>query len=321
MKYFFAPLEGVTGYIYRNAYQTFFGGIDKYFMPFISPTKNKDFTSRELNDVIPEHNQKIPVIPQILTNNAEYFIYTVNELIKFGYDEINLNLGCPSGTVVAKHKGSGFLAQKKELDEFLEDIFSKVSVKISIKTRIGKDSPEEFYDLIEIFNKYPIEELIIHPRIQTDFYKNKPNMKVFDDALTLSKNSVCYNGDIFNMGDHEKLTESHQCLDKVMLGRGLIANPALIREIKNNHRINKLEMKAFHDTVLRGYKEILSGDKNVLFKMKELWFYMIHMFAESEKYAKKIRRTDRLSDYEVIVSNLFQELDIDETPLRGFKCN
>ncbi len=321
MKYFFAPLEGVTGYIYRNAYETFFGGIDKYFMPFISPTKNKGFTPRELNDVIPEHNQKIPVIPQILTNNAEYFIYTVNELIKFGYDEINLNLGCPSGTVVAKHKGSGFLAQRKELDEFLEDIFSKVSVKISIKTRIGKDSPEEFYDLIEIFNKYPIEELIIHPRIQTDFYKNKPNIKVFDDALALSKNSVCYNGDIFNMGDYEKLTENHQCLDKVMLGRGLIANPALIREIKNDRRINKLEMKAFHDTILGGYKEVLSGDKNVLFKMKELWFYMIYMFAESDKYAKKIRKTDRLSDYEVIISNLFQELNIDEKPLRGFKSH
>lgn len=321
MKYFFAPLEGVTGYIYRNAYQTFFEGIDKYFMPFISPTKNKGFTSRELNDVIPEHNQGIPVIPQILTNNAEYFIYTVNELTKFGYDEINLNLGCPSGTVVAKHKGSGFLATRKELDEFLEDIFSKVSVKISIKTRIGKDSPEEFDELIEIFNKYPIEELIIHPRIQTDFYKNKPNMKVFNDALALSKNPVCYNGDIFNMRDYEKLTKKHQSLDKVMLGRGLIANPALIREIKNNHRINKLEMKAFHDAILRGYKEILSGDNNVLFKMKELWFYMIHMFVESDKYAKKIRKTDRLSDYEIVVANLFQELYIDETPLRGFKCN
>jgi tRNA-dihydrouridine synthase len=318
MKYYFAPLEGVTGYIYRNAYETFFGQIDKYFIPFISPTKNKGFTSRELNDILPEHNQGLPVVPQILTNNSEYFIDTVNELTKFGYDEINLNLGCPSGTVVAKYKGSGFLAQRKQLDEFLEDIFSKASTKISIKTRIGKDSPDEFYELIEIFNKYPLEELIIHPRIQTDFYKNKPNMNIFKDALALSKNPVCYNGDIFNVEDYKELTEMYPSLDAVMLGRGLIANPALISEIKNNVVIDKQVMKAFHDAVCAGYKEILSGDRNVLFKMKELWFYMIHMFAESDKYAKKIRKTDRLSDYEAIISRLFQELDIDETPLRGF---
>jgi len=318
MKYYFAPLEGVTGYIYRNAYQTFFGQIDKYFIPFISPTKNKGFTYRELNDILPEHNQGLPVVPQILTNNSDYFIGTMNEIAKFGYDEFNLNLGCPSGTVVSKHKGSGFLAQREKLDEFLEDIFSKSSAKISIKTRIGKDSPDEFYELIEIFNKYPLEELIIHPRIQTDFYKNKPNMKVFKDALALSKNPVCYNGDIFNGTDYRELAEMYPSLDAVMLGRGLIANPALIGEIKNNHVIDKQVIKAFHDAVYAGYQEIYSGDKNVLFKMKEFWFYMVHLFAESDKYAKKIRKTDRLRDYEAIISRLFQELDIAETLLLGF---
>jgi tRNA-dihydrouridine synthase len=318
MRYYFAPLEGVTGYIYRNAYQTFFGQIDKYFTPFISPTSNIGFTSRELNDILPEHNQGLPVVPQILANNAEYFLRTVNELTKFGYDEVNLNLGCPSGTVVAKHKGSGFLAQKKQLDEFLEDIFSKASTKISIKTRIGKDSPDEFYELIEIFNKYPLEELIIHPRIQTDFYKNKPNMAVFKEALALSKNPVCYNGDIFNEADYRKLTEMYPSLDAVMLGRGLIANPALMVEIKNNPVIDKAVLKAFHDAVYAGYQEILSGDRNVLFKMKEFWFYMIHLFAKSDKYAKEIRKTERLKDYESVISRLFHELDIEEPLLRGF---
>jgi tRNA-dihydrouridine synthase len=318
MKYYFAPLEGVTGYIYRNAYQTFFGQIDKYFTPFISPTSNKSFTSRELNDILPEHNQGLYLVPQILANNAEYFIRTVNELTKFGYDEINLNLGCPSGTVVAKHKGSGFLELREQLDEFLEDIFSKVSTKISIKTRIGKNSPDEFYELIEIFNKYPLEEIIIHPRIQTDFYKNKPNMVVFKDALALSKNPVCYNGDIFNGADYRELAEMYPSLGAVMLGRGIIGNPALIGEIKNNHVIDKKVIKAFHDVVYVGYQEILSGDRNVLFRMKEIWFYMIHLFSESDKYAKKIRKADRLRDYEAVISRLFQELDIEETILRGF---
>jgi len=318
MKYYFAPLEGVTGYIYRNAHQTFFGQIDKYFTPFISPTSSKGFTSRELNDILPEHNQGMPVVPQILANNAEYFIRTASELTKFGYDEINLNLGCPSGTVVAKHKGSGFLAQRKQLDEFLEHIFAKVSTKISIKTRIGKDSPDEFYELIEIFNKYPLEEIIIHPRIQTDFYKNKPNMQVFKDALALSKNPVCYNGDIFNGSDYRGLAEMYPSLGAVMLGRGLIANPALIGEIKNNHVIDKQVIRAFHDAVYAGYKEIISGDRNVLFKMREFWFYMIHLFAESDKYAKKIRKADRLRDYDAVISTIFQELELEETLLRGF---
>ncbi|CUU47570.1 tRNA dihydrouridine synthase [Clostridium beijerinckii] len=318
MKYYFAPLEGVTGYIYRNAYETFFGQIDKYFMPFISPTKNKSFTSRELNDVLLEHNQGINVIPQILTNNSEYFTDTVNQLTKFGYDEVNLNLGCPSGTVVAKYKGSGFLAQRKLLDEFLEDIFSNASTKISIKTRIGKDSPDEFYELIEIFNKYPLEELIIHPRIQTDFYKNKPNMEVFKDALALSKNPVCYNGDIFNAEDYTQLSETYPKLETVMLGRGLIANPGLIEEIKTNRLMDKELMKAFHDKVCIGYEEVLSGDRNVLFKMKELWFYMIHIFTNSDKYAKKIRKTNNLQEYKGIISSMFQELDIKKTDIHGF---
>lgn len=318
MKYYFAPLEGVTGYIYRNAYEAFFGQIDKYFLPFISPTKNKGFTSRELNDILPEHNQGINAVPQILTNNSEYFIGTVNEIVKFGYNEVNLNLGCPSGTVVAKHKGSGFLAQRKQLDEFLEEAFSKISTKISIKTRIGKDSPEEFYELIEIFNKYPLEELIIHPRIQTDFYKNKPNMEVFKDGLALSKNPVCYNGDIFNVNDYKKLTENYPSLQAVMLGRGVIANPALIREIKNNDKLDKQKIREFHDAIYKGYQQILSGDRNVLFKMKEVWFYMIHLFAESDKYAKKIRKTDKLQDYESIISRIFQELDIEEDSINGF---
>lgn len=318
MKYYLAPLEGITGYIYRNAYHSFFGQVDKYFLPFISPTKNKKFTSRELNDVLPENNKGLTVVPQILTNNSEYFIGTVNELTKFGYNEVNLNLGCPSGTVVSKHKGSGFLAQREKLDEFLYDIFSNAITKVSIKTRIGKDSPDEFYKLIEIFNKYPLEELIIHPRIQTDFYKNKPNMEVFKDGLTMSKNPVCYNGDIFKVTDFRELSETYPMLDSVMLGRGLLANPGLIEEIKNNQIIDRQVMKAFHDEVYVGYQKILSGERNVLFKMKELWFYMIQLFDDSDKYIKKIRKTNGLHDYETIIFMLFNELEIDKTPSRGF---
>ncbi|MDU5721462.1 MAG: tRNA-dihydrouridine synthase family protein [Clostridium butyricum] len=309
MKFYFAPLEGVTGYIYRNAYEKYFEKIDKYFTPFVAPTSNMCFTSRELNDILPEHNKGINVIPQILTNNSEYFIYTMNEMKNMGYDEVNLNLGCPSGTVVAKGRGSGFLAHKDELDRFLDAIFSKTEIKISIKTRIGVNSSEDFNDIMNIYNKYPLEELIIHPRIQKDFYKNTPNMDVFKEALKSSKNPVCYNGDIFNSHDYKRVVDECSDINAVMLGRGIITNPGLIKEITDNEFTDKKNLKKFHDEVYLGYKEILSGDKNVLFKMKEFWFYMINVFEESEKIAKKIKKAKSANEYEAAVSMLFNDVD------------
>lgn len=310
MKFYFAPMEGVTGHIYRNAHATFFKDVDKYFMPFIMTNQYGRFSTKELQDVLPENNTGIIVIPQILTNNAEDFIRTSKALKEFGYDEINLNLGCPSGTVVSKNKGSGFLSQKEELEKFLDEIFNEGITKISVKTRLGKDDPEEFYKLIQIFNQYPMEELIIHPRIQKDYYKNKPNMVVFKDGLEVSKNKVCYNGDVFKTRDYKKFLNENPDVDRIMLGRGLIANPGLISNIISNKTLDKKLLKDFHDKLYEDYQGVLSGERNVLFRMKEVWFYMIHMFSNYEKYAKKIKKSQKLSEYEQAVLSLFEEQDI-----------
>ena len=310
MKYYLAPLEGVTTYIYRRAYHNCFDSMDKYFTPFIVPHQNKTLNSRELNDILPEHNKDMVTIPQVLTNCSEDFIRLAKELKQFGYNEVNLNLGCPSGTVVAKGKGSGFLAKKEELDAFLYHIFEAVDMKISIKTRIGKESPEEFYSLIEIFNKYSMEELIIHPRIQKDFYKNTPNLSVFSDAITLSKNKLCYNGDIFTKSNYEAFTKQFPSVNTIMLGRGIIANPSLICQIQKGEFIGKEQLRQFHDMVYHEYREVMSGDRNVLFKMKELWFYMIHLFSNYEKYAKKIKKSEKCFDYEKAINCLFEEQEI-----------
>ena len=196
------------------------------------------------------------------------------------------------------------------MDIFLEEIFSQAVTQISIKTRIGKDQPEEFYDLINIFNKYPITELIIHPRIQKDFYKNKPNMKIFRDALSLSKNPVCYNGDIFTEYDYTEFCKDFPVVNTVMLGRGLLINPAFADNVNNSRKLEKGLLKEFHDKVYNDYKDILSGERNVLFKMKELWFYMINMFTDNEKYSKKIKKSQSLFDYEEAVFRLFEEQEI-----------
>ncbi len=308
MNFYFAPLEGLTGYIYRNAHHAFFPkGVAKYFAPFIVANQSESFKTRDLNDILPENNQSIHLVPQILTNSADDFIHTAKRIKQLGYGEINLNLGCPSGTVVSKNRGSGFLQKRAELDLFLYQIFSQPATKISVKTRIGKDSPEEFDELIEIFNKYPIEELIIHPRVQKDYYKNTPNMTAFQMALDRSKNPVCYNGDIFTQEDYAKFSAAYPGVRTVMLGRGLLMNPGLVHDLLYGVRLDKNLLKDFHDQIYDGYKRTLFGERNILYKMKELWSYMILAFSDHAKQLKRITKSQSLRAYEEAVACLFNE--------------
>ena len=310
MKYYLAPMEGITGHIYRNAYEKYFHNIDKYFTPFIVPNQSLSLKTKELRDLLPENNKGLNIVPQILTNDSEGFILTANKLKQLGYDEINLNLGCPAGTVVSKRRGSGFLAYPEELDRFLDEIYKIKDMKISIKTRLGKEMPEEFYNLIEIYNKYPLEELIIHPRTREDFYGNIPNLKIFKEALSLSKHSICYNGDIFTTENYNEIVKEFAEIDKVMLGRGILANPGLIGEIKDNKFISKEILKEFHDEIFENYTVLLSEDKNAMYRMKELWGYMSHIFTDNKKYYKKIKKAQKAKDYREAVSKLFEEQDI-----------
>ncbi len=307
MNLYFAPLEGLTGYIYRNAFQKFFPGIDKYFSPFIVANQQEGLKTRDMRDILPEHNKGITLVPQLLTNQARDFIHTSETIKRLGYEEINLNLGCPSGTVVSKNKGSGFLAKREQLDAFLEEVFEASVTRISIKTRIGKEEPDEFYELIEIFNKYPVTELIIHPRLRKDYYKNTPNMAVFEDAVRLSKNPLCYNGDIVTEAGYRQLVEAYPGLKAVMIGRGLLANPGLLSEITGSGAPKRSRMKAFHDEIYQGYRSIISGDRNVLFKMKEFWTYFIQLFPDSDKLGKRIKKAEKLFEYDLAVSELFLE--------------
>lgn len=310
MKFYYAPLEGVTGYIYRNAYHKYFDSLDKYYAPFIVANMQDGFKHRDLQDILPENNKGLNLIPQILSNKGKEFIHTQKKIKEFGYEEINLNLGCPSGTVVSKGRGSGFLAYPKELDEFLEEIFEASITSISIKTRLGVENPDDFYKIIEIYNKYPLKELIIHPRIQKDFYKNSPRLEIFKDAIKLSKNPICYNGDITNIDNYKAFVEEFPSTHTIMIGRGLIRNPGLINELLGKGRVKKEILKEFHDSVYEGYKGVISGDRNVLFKMKEIWIFMIDLFTDNSKYLKKIKKSEHFKDYEEAVERLFKEQEI-----------
>lgn len=310
MKYYLAPMEGITGHIYRNAYEKYFHNIDKYFTPFIVPNESLSLKTKELRDMLPENNEGLNIVPQILTNNAEGFVLTANKLKQLGYEEINLNLGCPAGTVVSKKRGSGFLAYPEELDRFLDEIYKINDMKISIKTRLGKERADEFYKLIEIYNKYPLEELIIHPRTREDFYGNTPNLEIFKESLKLSKHSICYNGDIFTVDNYNKIVKEFPQVDKIMIGRGILANPSLIDEIKENKFITKEILKQFHDEIFENYTILLKEDKNAMYRMKELWGYMSHIFTNNKKYYKKIKKAQKAIDYKVAVNSLFAEQEI-----------
>ena len=314
MKYYLAPLEGITTYIYRRAYHQHFTAMDKYFTPFLVPHTKKGFSTKEKNDVMPEHSPGMNLVPQIMSNQAESFLHTVEKLKVYGYEEVNLNLGCPSKTVVSKGRGSGFLADPDGLDRFLDEIFKKCDVKISIKTRIVKDAPEEFVRLLDIYNQYPVEELIIHPRVQKDFYKNQPDLDVFRDAVEGSKIPLCYNGDIFTPESHDEMRREFPQVDTFMLGRGILMNPALLdiicmgkktemekaetsRKMQSADRYKK-KIHAFLEQIKCDYLEVGMGEKNTLFKLKELWAYMGQNAPDAKKALKRIRKSQSMADYD-----------------------
>lgn len=312
-RFYLAPMEGVTGFIYRSTYAEFFGGVDKYYTPFISPGEHKHFKSRELKDVLPENNAGLNVAVQMLTNNAEHFIVTALKMKEFGYREVNLNLGCPSGTVVSKGKGSGFLSFPEKLDAFLDEIYSGLAglgLDISIKTRLGRYEPDEFYELLDIYNKYPISELIIHPRVQKDMYKYKPRMEFFDYAVKHSKNPLVYNGDIFAVEDYKALRKKYPdtdngCVKAVMLGRGVISNPGLVELIKTGNMSKRERFLDFYKALVDGYRAEIPDEKNVVFKLKELLFYMSGMAEDKEACWRKVRKADSLAELGVAAGAIF----------------
>lgn len=310
MKYYLAPLEGITGYIYRNAYHSYFKKADKYFTPFIAPNQKGKFSTRELNDILPEHNEGMYVVPQILTNKSADFIRTARTLKEYGYGEVNLNLGCPSRTVVSKYRGAGFLSKLDELDRFFDEVFSELDMKVSVKTRIGRYAPDEFNEILAVYNKYPMEELIIHPRVQQDYYKNKPDWEVFRQAVADSTNILCYNGDIFTVKEFKRFNLTFPSVNAVMLGRGILRNPGLTAQIEGGSAPDKMQVRKFHDRLFEDYQRAIPGERNVLFKMKELWFYLGELFTNSSSYVKKIKKAQHFDRYVEAVDQLFIEQKI-----------
>lgn len=314
-------MEGITGHVYRNLYRSCFGNIDKYFTPFIVGNRKAGLKAKELRDVLPENNPDIRIVPQILTADAVEFVNTAKRLKQLGYDEVNLNLGCPSGTVVSKGRGSGFLAFPDKLDAFLAEIFEKTDMRISVKTRLGKEDTAEFDGLLSIFCKYPLAELVVHPRLQRELYGGSPHLDAFAKAEERCPFPVCYNGDIFRVEDYRRIRKQFPGVSRIMIGRGLLAYPFLVERIRADESPQKAEdlskrtkefLAEFFERLYEGYRQELSGDKDVLFKMKELWNYQIWLFDDDGKHIKAIRKAKNKTEYDMAVKTLFRECGLVE---------
>ena len=313
MNIYFAPLEGVTDVVYRRIHHSCFTGVDKYFMPFISPTQHLSFTNRELAAVSPDENAGICAVPQILTKNPEHFLWTANALHDVGYEEVNLNLGCPSGTVTAKGKGSGMLREPETLDRFLEEVFARAPLKISVKTRIGFESTEEWPTLLDIFAKYPIHELIVHPRTRREFYAGVPHRELCDRLLLYPDIPFVYNGDVFTPQDFLDLKARFPGASAIMIGRGLIANPALARIICGGSPLTREELRNFHDKLLDAFA--LRWPKNHLIgHMHEYMRSMLCCFEDSKRIRKSLRKSTTIESYLDTVDTLFSSCEMRSEP-------
>ena len=377
MKYYFAPMEGITLYPLRNVHREVFGaGVDKYYTPFLTAAQTFHFKNREKKDVLPEKQSAFMedfatcIEPQIMAGNAENFLWAAREMKKLGYHGVNLNLGCPAPTVVNRHKGSGLLQEPEYLDEMLAEIFEAVSEneivggkpfnkkrdeedlalkqagadkeqngcngsdmsvypEISLKTRLGFSDPSEATELMKVYAKYPIKELTIHARVREDYYAGQARIKDFKRAVEVYREcggnaEICYNGNINCIQDHETLLnelgiekdKGDQAIDansisisSIMIGRGLLSNPALVRELKGGEKLQPQELKTYLRKLYDAYSEYIPEDRNVIFKMLEHWAFLHVHFKDCDKQLKTIRKSRSKGEYNAAVNEIFAKCE------------
>jgi len=300
----FAPLESMTDDIYRRIHCAHFPGADRYFIPFVTPTQHLSFTPKEKKALSPQNNQGLSAVPQVLTRDAALFLWAAREMGEMGYREVNLNLGCPAPTVTGKGRGSGMLRDPDALKKFLDDIFEKAPLPLSLKTRIGFDSLSEWPLLLDIFTAYPWKEVILHPRLRSEFYGGEAHRELLPEALSAFSMPLIYNGDLFSAREGQEMLQAHPALHGLMLGRGFIANPALAREMKGGAPLNIRELRAFHDELVQAYVD--SYDPiTALYRMKALMHYMACCFESPEKARKALHKAANLPAYLRAADQLF----------------
>lgn len=308
-----APMEGVTGSVFRRVHAECFGVLDRYYTPFVAPPHaGSTFGGRAAREVDPERNRGLDVIPQLLTKDADEFVYAAGLLAEMGYREVNLNLGCPSGTVFNKGKGSGFLRDPEALDAFLGEACARSPLPVSVKTRLGVSDDAEFGRILDAYCAHPLAELIVHPRVREDFYKGAPRWEPYGEALARAPFPVAYNGDIFAPEDLEALLSAYPATRHVMVGRGVLTNPALPRQLRGGGPMTPEELHAFHDRLFGAYEAEIGG--NAVYRLKEWWAYARYAFADPVAVHRAVRKARRVEDYRAAAEQVFRSEPLADRP-------
>ncbi len=312
MKLILAPLRGHTDFVFRNALSRHFSGLDAQFAPFITTVKGKAVRDSHIRDLLPKYNKSHCLVPQLIGKDADEFVVLANQLCSLGYHTVNWNLGCPYPVVVSKKRGAGMLPYPRMIHDFLSAVIPAVKCRISIKTRLGRDDPDEILEILPVFNDFPVSDLIIHPRTARQMYDGTPNLEAFEKCLRLSRHPVVYNGDIVDGRSFEAIARRFGNVESFMIGRGVLMNPALPEELKGiagtgRHTFAD-RLYRFHEDLVRGYQEFGSGEVTVLGKLKQLWCFLSFSFKRNEEVLTKVQRAKSMDKYWLEVNAAFERL-------------
>lgn len=305
-----APLQGFTDFTYRNVYQEVYGGISKYFIPYLSYIRGKEIKKSLLKEILPENNKALPVVPQVLFSNTTELFELVSILIDNGYTTINLNLGCPYPMATNRGRGAAWLEKPDDLNDAIHQLFEKeFPTKFSVKMRAGMKKNQDFKTVLEILNQFSLEEIIFHPRTADQMYGGKADPSLFAEALSLTKHPLVYNGDIFSVTDFQELKTILPEQNSWMTGRGLLMDPSLALRLNGEEidaKLRKLKLKEFHDRLFQEYSEKLDGSGHLLMKMTQFWSYFCESFENPHKAMKLVKKSSNVLKYNAAVVEIFR---------------
>jgi tRNA-dihydrouridine synthase len=309
---YLAPLQGLTDWIFRESFTEHIGRFDKTFTPFVRVQSGEFYRPSQCNDLLPVHNNFQKPVPQLLGKSADSFRRFEELCLEHQYTEANINMGCPFPMITGKRMGAGLLAHPAEMAQLLEGIFANTKLKVSIKCRLGQERSEEFEELIPIFNNFPLEEIILHPRVGKQQYKGEVDTEAFARYAPQLKHPVCYNGDILTAADVERVQALVPQVDRFMIGRGILQNPFLLAEIRKqdvSHNEKVAMLRGFHLSIIEHCKQKYSGDQHFLKRLEEMWEYHAEAFEDGRKIYKQVKKSKNLVQYEAAVFKAINEME------------
>lgn len=298
----FAPLQGYTDAIYRTMHNKVFGGINSYYSPFIRLEKG-EVRQKDIKDILPENNENINLVPQIIVNSNEEFLKLTESVCNLGYKRIDINMGCPFPLQTKKGRGAALLQNTKHLEDIVESINSINDIDFSIKMRLGMDSAEDAKGALEIINKAKLHHLTIHPRIAKQQYKGEIDYQTFDYIYQNCLHPIIYNGDILSQEDICNIINIYPKIEGIMIGRGLLAKPYLAMELNKTIRLSVSErlsmIMKLHDAIYDHYSSVMQGEHQLLLKMKTFWEYLDEEIGK--KPYKAIKKSVNIKKYELAI--------------------